>query len=137
MVDAPGPERLLGQLKLERSGVPIYVQLRDQVLDAIRTGLVAPGERLPTMRQVAVALKIDLNTVRHAYDELERLGALMLERGRGSFVLPVIPGAPGGDSGAARSLAANVLAQARAMGVRPAELVVTLRRLIEEEGSRS
>ena len=38
------------------------------------------------MREVAVALKIDLNTVRHAYDELERMGAITLVRGRGSFV---------------------------------------------------
>jgi GntR family transcriptional regulator len=41
---------------------------------------------MPTMREVAVALKIDLNTVRHTYDELERMGAITLVRGRGSFV---------------------------------------------------
>src|ERR1700751_1428089 len=74
MSQEPAPDRLLRQLKLERSGVPIYVQLRDQILQAIRSGVLASGDRLPTMRQVAVALKVDLNTVRHAYDELERMG---------------------------------------------------------------
>jgi GntR family transcriptional regulator len=124
------PDRLLERLKLERNGVPIYVQLRDQILQALRSGVLEPGERLPTMRQVAVALRVDLNTVRHAYDELERAGALTLERGRGSFVSHAL-GAP---DDPARSLAAEVLAQARAAGVEPARLLSALEQLLEEEG---
>jgi GntR family transcriptional regulator len=127
--------RLLRQLKLERSGVPIYVQLRDQILQAIRSGLLEPGERLPTMREVAVALKVDLNTVRHAYDELERLGALTLERGRGSFVSEV-SSAQSRDIAlgqTAEVLAAGVLARAREAGVAPATLAAALARLIEKE----
>ena len=54
-------------------------------------GVLAPGDQMPTMRQVAVALRVDLNTVRHAYDELERAGAIRLERGRGSFVADAPP----------------------------------------------
>ena len=57
----------LDRLTLEASGVPIYVQIRDQMLRAIGEGTLRPGEQMPTMRQVAVALKVDLNTVRHAY----------------------------------------------------------------------
>ena len=100
---------------LERNGVPIYVQLRDHILQAIRSGVVGPGERLPTMRQVAVGLKIDLNTVRHAYDELERLGALTLERGRGSFVSEISSAQMRGLalSQTAEVLAAGVLSRAR------------------------
>ena len=71
--------------------MPIYVQLRDQLLHAIGDGILAPGDQMPTMRQVAVALTVDLNTVRHAYDELERAGAIRLERGRGSFVADAPP----------------------------------------------
>jgi GntR family transcriptional regulator len=128
-------DRLLRQLKLERTGVPIYVQLRDQILQAIRSGLLEPGERLPTMRQVAVALKIDLNTVRHAYDELERLGALTLERGRGSFVNEVSPAESRGIAliQTAEVLAAGVLDRAREAGVAPAALAAALARLIEKE----
>src|SRR5215469_3610801 len=77
---------ILKTLRLEDSGVPIYVQLREQILRSLGAGVLKRGERMPTMRELAVALKIDLNTVRHAYDELERLGAITLVRGRGSFV---------------------------------------------------
>jgi GntR family transcriptional regulator len=126
---------LLRQLRLERSGVPIYVQLRDQILQAIRSGVIGPGERLPTMREVAVALKVDLNTVRHAYDELERLGVLTLERGRGTFVSD-ISSAQSRDIAlgqTAEILAAGVLARAREAGVAPAALATALARLIEKE----
>ncbi len=78
--------QILNALRLEGSGVPIYVQLREQILRQLGAGVLAPGDQMPTMREVAVALKVDLNTVRHAYDELERIGAITLVRGRGSFV---------------------------------------------------
>src|SRR5450432_543377 len=81
----------LNMLRVDGSGIPIYVQLREQLLGAIGAGRLRPGERMPTMRQVAVALKIDLNTVKHAYDELERAGAITLLRGRGTFVAEVPP----------------------------------------------
>ena len=71
-------QNVLDGLTLGSAGVPIYVQLRDQLLHAIGDGVLAPGDQMPTMRQVAVALKVDLNTVRHAYDELERAGAIKL-----------------------------------------------------------
>src|SRR5438874_1320493 len=76
----------LRDLTLRDNGVPIYVQLREQILAAIGRGALKPGAQLPTMRQVAVALKIDLNTVQRAYAELEREGVLSTVRGRGSFV---------------------------------------------------
>ena len=135
MTHDPAPDRLLARLTLERNGVPIYVQLRNHILQTIRSGVVGPGERLPTMRQVAVALRIDLNTVRHAYDELERLGALTLERGRGSFVSE-ISSAQMRDlalSQTAEVLAAGVLARAREAGVAPSALAAALARLIEKE----
>jgi DNA-binding transcriptional regulator YhcF (GntR family)/AcrR family transcriptional regulator len=71
---------------LERSGVPIYVQIRDHLLARITAGELAPGQQMPTMRQVAGDLGVDLNTVRHAYDELAARGAVRLVRGRGTFV---------------------------------------------------
>ncbi len=77
---------LLRHLTLRSNGVPIYVQLRDQLLQAIGAGVAGPGDQMPTMREVAVAVKVDLNTVRRAYDELERRGVITLQRGRGSFV---------------------------------------------------
>ncbi|MBV8684067.1 MAG: GntR family transcriptional regulator [Caulobacteraceae bacterium] len=79
-------QAVLSSLSVERRGVPIYVQLREQFLRLIGAGALTPGERMPTMRQVAVALQVDLNTVRHAYEDLERAGAVILKRGQGSFV---------------------------------------------------
>jgi GntR family transcriptional regulator len=77
---------MLANLHIEDNGVPIYVQIRDQFLAAIGSGILQPGERLPTMREVAVALKVDLNTARHAYDELEQTGAIVIVRARGTYV---------------------------------------------------
>jgi len=116
-------QNALDSLKLGGSGVPIYVQLREQLLRAIAEGVLAPGDQMPTMRQVAVALKIDLNTVRHAYDELEQLGAISLERGRGSFVSlsPPQDAAPAAQD-PSEDLARRTLALAAATGVDPVAL---------------
>lgn len=116
-------QTVLANLRLGESGVPIYVQLREQLLGAIGAGVLAPGDQMPTMRQVAVALKVDLNTVRHAYDELERAGAIRLERGRGSFVAEAPPTIDA-DARAAQldNLARQSLAMAQAQGIAPARL---------------
>src|SRR5580658_2829222 len=116
-------QTVLANLRLGESGVPIYVQLREQLLGAIGAGLLNPGDQMPTMRQVAVALKIDLNTVRHAYDELERRGALSLVRGRGSFVAEPPP-AMGGVAHEIETdnLARQTLAAAASLGVDPLAL---------------
>ena len=79
-------QTILDSLRLGSAGVPIYVQLRDQFLHAIGDGLLAPGDQMPTMRQVAVTLKVDLNTVRHAYSDLERTGAIVIVRAKGTYV---------------------------------------------------
>ncbi len=111
---------LLNTLRLESSGVPIYVQLREQILRQLGAGVLAAGDQMPTMREVAVALKIDLNTVRHAYDELERIGAITLVRGRGSFVAkpPPVMGARARQV-QIDGLAKQVLATAATMGIDP------------------
>jgi GntR family transcriptional regulator len=83
MVDG---ERAAKLLRIEQSGVPIYVQIRDQVMHLIGTGAFEPGQQMPTMRQVAVVLRVDLNTVRHAYDELARAGVINVIRARGTYV---------------------------------------------------
>ena len=77
---------MLDTLHIEANGIPIYIQIRDQILAAIASGVLKPGERLPTMREVAVTLKVDLNTVRHAYDSAQETGAIVLVRARGTYV---------------------------------------------------
>jgi GntR family transcriptional regulator len=77
---------MLDTLHIEANGIPIYIQIRDQILGAIASGALKPGERLPTMREVAVSLKVDLNTVKHAYEAAQESGGVVLVRAQGSFV---------------------------------------------------
>src|ERR1700730_6384146 len=76
-----------------RSGVPIYRQIQDQIRYGIASGLLSPGEQLPTVRSLAVELSINPNTVIKAYTELERAGVLTTEQGSGTFVAPEAPAA--------------------------------------------
>lgn len=68
------------------SGVPFYRQVIDQTMAGIATGALAPGERLPTVRALAVELAVNLNTVARAYKELEIRGVLTTQQGSGTFV---------------------------------------------------
>jgi GntR family transcriptional regulator len=69
-----------------KSGVPFYRQIIEQVKFAIARGDLKPGDRLPTMRQLAVDLSINPNTVIRAYRELEIGGVLDTHQGSGTFV---------------------------------------------------
>jgi len=129
---------VLGRLRLEPTGVPIYVQLRDQFLAAIGAGDLAPGDQMPTMRQVAVALRVDLNTVRHAYDDLERAGAISLERGRGSFVTASPPVTdPPARAAQTDDLARQILATAAAQGLDPLALAERITSLAQSKETTS
>jgi GntR family transcriptional regulator len=107
-------------LHLQDNGVPVYVQIRDQMLQAIGTGLLRPGEQMPTMRQVAVELKVDLNTVRHAYSDLEQTGAIVILRARGTYVAERPPKLDlTRQTERARSLAQQTIATANVSGIDP------------------
>jgi GntR family transcriptional regulator len=87
MMSSPSKKTRPFQFRLDpRSGVPVYRQLIDQVLVAISSGTLAPGERLPTVRQVAVDLSININTVVRAYKELEIRSVLSTQQGTGTFI---------------------------------------------------
>lgn len=84
---AAQPVRAPFGFKLDsRSGVPVYRQLIDQVQAGIATAALAPGDQLPTVRQVAVDLAINPNTVLRAYRELEIRGTLDTQQGTGTFI---------------------------------------------------
>jgi GntR family transcriptional regulator len=72
-----------------KSGVPVYRQIIDQVLVAVASGTLAGGDQLPTVRQLAVDLSINPNTVVRAYRELEIRGILTTHQGTGTFITPV------------------------------------------------
>ena len=115
-------------LSIQDNGIPIYVQLREQILALIGRGTLKPGTQVPTMRQVAVALQIDLNTVQRAYAELERDGVLTKQRGVGTFVTDTAP-PPRNTKKQVQDFAARIAAQAKGQGVPLEELAEALTRL--------
>src|SRR5436190_10860973 len=68
------------------SGVPVYRQIIDQVMGGIATGALTAGDQLPTVRQLAVDLSVNPNTVIRAYRELEIRGVLDTQQGTGTFI---------------------------------------------------
>ena len=70
----------------QRSGVPTYLQLVQQVRQAVRLGILQPGDQLPTVKDVVAVLAINPNTVLKAYRELEHEGLVAARPGVGTFV---------------------------------------------------
>jgi len=81
----PAPTRFTFHLDLH-SGVPVYRQIIDQVRGGIASGALEAGHQLPTVRQLAVDLAINPNTVVRAYRELELGGLLETHQGTGTFI---------------------------------------------------
>ena len=69
-----------------KSGIPIYLQIVDQIKDAAASGALQPGEALPSIRPLAEELRVNRNTVAKAYSELESLGVIETLPGRGCFL---------------------------------------------------
>ena len=114
---------MIPPIRIEDNGVPRYVQIRDQLLRAIGAGALKPGEQMPTMRELAVDLSVDLNTVRHAYDELEKGGFIDIVRARGTYVAQHPPPEEAGTREARiAGLAQETIAIANAAGIAPTDL---------------
>src|SRR5579864_7909827 len=87
------------------SGVPPYLQVVQQVRQALRMGVLRVGDQLPTVREVVAAVAINPNTVLKAYRDLEREGLVEGRPGQGTFVMGLPPGPPPRtNAGLARSL---------------------------------
>ena len=121
---------MLDGFVVQNNGIPIYVQLREYILALVGRGVLKPGSQLPTMRQVAVALKIDLNTVQRAYAELERDGVLAKLRGVGTFVTETPP-TPRNARKPAEAFAARIAAHAKGQGIDLNDLAAALSKLAD------
>ena len=100
-----------------RSGVPTYLQLVQQVRQAVRLGLIGPGDQLPTVKEVVGSLAINPNTVLHAYRELDREGVVEGRRGVGTFVVGDASPLPPDDVKELRAGLEQWIARARAAGL--------------------
>jgi GntR family transcriptional regulator len=111
-------------------GVPIYLQLMEQVKHAIETGALQAGDQLPGIRPLAEELVMNPNTVAKAYRELEHEGVIELRHGSGAFVSPNARAGKLADKlKQAQSLAAGTVEKLRARGFTDEEI----RRLFEAE----
>jgi len=101
----------------QRSGVPTYLQLVQQVRQAVRLGILQPGDQLPTVKDVVGSLAINPNTVLKAYRELDHEGLAVGRRGIGTFVADVPPSRPPDDWKALRTALQRWVDRARAAGL--------------------
>jgi len=108
---------------------PIYAQLERGVRAAIATGRLRPGDQLPTVRQMAVELQVNANTVARVYAELERSGVIETKRGVGSFISasPAQAHPPREHERRVRTFVTRVLADAAVLGLTADEVIAGLR----------
>ena len=116
-----------------KSGVPVYRQIQDQIRYGIASGLLSPGEQLPTVRALAVELSVNPNTVIKAYSELEREGVLTTEQGSGTFVAaePPAPLSEANRQGKLESLCLEFLGQTARYGFSPEDVTCAIHALTE------
>ena len=100
-----------------RSGVPPYLQIAQQIRQALVAGVLAPGDQLPTVKEVVTHLAVNPNTVFKGYRELEREGLVEGRPGVGTFVLRRPPGPPPGTHALLARGLARWVERARAAGL--------------------
>ena len=120
------------------SGVPAYRQIIDQILGGIAAGTLAPGAQLPTVRQLAVDLAVNPNTVVRAYRELEIRGVLDTQQGVGTFVTTasIMP-----DEAERQrqldQLVGEFMARAGSAGFTADDVIERVREFVSEQGRQS
>jgi GntR family transcriptional regulator len=121
-----------------RDSTPIYAQLERALRAAVAAGRLRPGDQLPTVRQLAVDLRINANTVARVYAELERSAVIETRRGVGSFVSasPLQARPPAERARRLRAFATRVLADAAAAGFGVDDVIEALG-AHRKEGSRA
>jgi GntR family transcriptional regulator len=109
---------------------PVYTQIVDEIRRCASIGVLKPDEPLPAVRRLAEQLKVNANTVQHAYRELEREGAVYVKRGLGTFVSPrpKEPG-PAHQAALARQLADRMLREGFRHGLLASDLISALQEI--------
>ena len=115
-----------------RSRKPIYEQLKDQILNFIRLGILEQDAKLPSIRSVALEIGANVNTVKRAFQELEMEGVIYTVTGKGSFVSPT---ALDSNSAAEKALdsIAEQLRSAKHKGVTKEEMIKLINEIYEED----
>ena len=107
-----------------RSGLPIYLQVVERIKERIAGGQLQPGDQLPTVRALALELRVNFNTIARSYRILDEMGIISTQQGRGTYILSVPP--PGVSEGirlqALKALTRRYLTDAEQLGAKPEEL---------------
>lgn len=107
-----------------RSGLPIYLQVVERIKERIAGGQLQPGDQLPTVRALALELRVNFNTIARSYRILDEMGIISTQQGRGTYILSVPP--PGVSEGirlqALQALTRRYLTDAEQLGAKPEEL---------------
>jgi GntR family transcriptional regulator len=115
------------------SGVPLYRQIVDGVRYSVAAGTLAPGDRLPSVRDLALGLGVNPTTIQKAWGELEHHGVIETRRGQGTFVAPRPPAVPDGSRiESVREEVRAVALRAFEHGVPPEELLRLVREVLRE-----
>jgi GntR family transcriptional regulator len=107
-----------------RSGIPIYLQVVERIKERIAGGLLKPGDQLPTVRSLALDLRVNFNTVARSYRILDEIGIISTQQGRGTYVLTIPPPDVSEQirQKAIKALTHRYLADAERLGITPQEL---------------
>jgi len=122
-----------------RSGTPIYTQLVEQVQQQVLSGELKPGDQLPTVRALALELRVNFNTVARAYRLLDEAGIISTQQGRGTYILEVPPLERTDKlrQQALEALTRDYLNEALRLGCGPDEIRQTLKEHLENEKTES
>ncbi len=118
-----------------RSGVPIYLQLKERIRHQVTSGRLPPGTRLPTVRELAVELRINANTVSRVYSELQREGYLEARQGSGTYVRQVGRDLREARRDRLRELLREIVAEGLNLGYTREELIAALKAEIDRAAS--
>jgi GntR family transcriptional regulator len=129
-------KNLIDNIHLDfRSGTPIYTQIVEQVKQQVLSGELRPGDQLPTVRALALELRVNFNTVARAYRLLDEAGIISTQQGRGTYILEVPPPERTDTlrQQALQALTRDYLNEALRLGCSPDEISHTLKEQLENE----
>jgi GntR family transcriptional regulator len=126
------------RIKLDHDrGIPLYRQIYEAVARGLGTGVLAPGEQLPTIHQLASELRVNPNTVARSYRDLERDGHISAQRGRGTFAAPRPTASANARANAQESVLRDLfdrsVHEAGLHGITPREIADYFHKAVEDE----
>jgi len=113
-----------------RSGIPIYLQVVERIKERLAAGRLKPGDQLPTVRSLALELRVNFNTIARAYRILDEAGVISTQQGRGTYIMEAPPPEVAEEmrQKAVEELTRRYLADAERLKVSPEELLDLLKK---------